>query len=210
MKISWGSSKSPGPVPFCPQVLMEAAVLGEFHYAGVVVLVGIVPIRTKDIAIGRDGDSGRAIEGVRAVSGHAHPAERHQHFAGRAELEHLLPLDRAVRGLGRQAEDRRLVIDVAGPQVSVRVHREAVRISEQPDAKALQQPAGRIELQDWRVGIAALDAGRMPRRHGVEAAVEHPDVTVAVNMHSDDLSPLAAIHAQGKRRPALREPVGTG
>jgi hypothetical protein len=58
--------------------------------------------------------------------------------------------------------------------------------------------------------IAARDAGRVAGRDGVEAAMEHPDIAVARDAHPDDLAPLAAIHALGKRRPLLREAIRIG
>jgi len=70
-------------------------------------------------------------------------------------------------------------------------------------AKALEQFAGGIKLQDRRIGIAAADACGDAGRHGVEAAMEDPNIAVAVDMHPDDFAPTAAIHALGQGRPAF-------
>jgi hypothetical protein len=47
----------------------------------------------------------------------------------------------------------------------------------------------------------------MARRHGVEAALEHPYIALTINAYPDDLSPMASIHGLGKRRPALHETI---
>jgi hypothetical protein len=44
--------------------------------------------------------------------------------------------------------------------------------------------------------------------HGVEAAMEDPNVAVAVDMHPNDLAPTAAIHARGQGRPAFNKAIG--
>jgi hypothetical protein len=56
-------------------------------------------IRHKYIAIGRNGNTGRPIEGIRTIPGHALLAEHHQHLALKTQLEDLLAHDRAVRVL---------------------------------------------------------------------------------------------------------------
>ena len=56
-------------------------------------------IRHKDIAIGRNGNTGRLIEGIRAIPRYTLLAEGHQHLASRTKLEDLLAPDHAVRVL---------------------------------------------------------------------------------------------------------------
>jgi hypothetical protein len=85
-----------------------------------------------------------------------------------------------------------------------------VRIGKHAAAKALEQLAGGIKLQDWRVGLAATDAGGDAGRHGIEAAVEDPNIAVAVDVHTDDLAKTAAIHAVEQRRPAFDKAIGIG
>ena len=51
-----------------------------------------VPVGHEDVAVGSDDHVGGPVERVRAVARDAGLAERHQHFAVRAELEHLLAL----------------------------------------------------------------------------------------------------------------------
>src|SRR5262249_18310270 len=96
------------------------------------------------------------------------------------------------------------------PQIALMVDGETVRIDKHAAAKALEQFAGWIELQDRRIGIAATGPGGDAGRHGVEAAMEDPDIAVAVDMHPDDLTPTAAIHALGQGRPAFDQAIGIG
>ena len=58
--------------------------------------------------------------------------------------------------------------------------------------------------------VAATETGGDAGRHGVEAAMEDPNIAVAVDMHPDDLAPTAAIHALGQGRPAFDEAIGIG
>jgi hypothetical protein len=90
------------------------------------------------------------------------------------------------------------------------VDREPVRINKHAAAKALEQLAGWIKLQDRRIGIPATETGGDAGRYGVEAAMEDPDIAVAVDMHPDDLTPTAAIHALGQGRPAFDKAIGIG
>ena len=110
----------------------------------------------------------------------------------------------------RHAKYSLLVIDIADPQIALMVDREPVRIGKHAAAKALEQLAGWIKLQDRRIGIAATETGGDAGRHGVEAAMEDPNIAVAVDMHADDLAPAAAIHALGQGRPALDKAIGIG
>src|SRR5215475_13086340 len=90
------------------------------------------------------------------------------------------------------------------------VDREPVWIDKHAGAKALEQLAGRIELQDRRIGLAATETGGDAGRHRVEAAMEDPNIAVAVDMHPDDLTPTAAIHTLGQGRPAFDKAIGIG
>ena len=62
-------------------------------------------------------------------------AERHQHLAVGAELEHLVAFAVAAEAVGH-------------PHVAVAVDVQAVREQQQAGAEALQQLAGRIEFED--------------------------------------------------------------
>ena len=187
--------------------LDEAAVLRELHDP----VVSAVAVRHEDVAVGRNRHAGRPTERVRTVPGHAGPADRHQHLARGTQLEHLVAHRLAREGAGRCAgghpEHRLVTVRVGRPQVSLRVDGEAVREGEHPAAQARQQPPGRRELQNRRVG--APDAGGRARGHGVEAAVEDPDVAVGVQLRADQLAPLAAVHLRRQRRPSS-PPAGTG
>src|SRR5215471_18003697 len=90
------------------------------------------------------------------------------------------------------------------------VDREPVWIDKHAAAEALEQPAGWIKLQDRRIGIAATETGGDAGRHRIEAAMEDPNIAVAVDMHPDDLTPTAAIHALGQGRPAFDKAIGIG
>ena len=90
------------------------------------------------------------------------------------------------------------------------VDREPVWIDKHAGAEALEQPAGGIKLQDRRIGFAAAETGGDAGRHGVEAAMEDPDIAVAMDVHPDDLAPTSAIHARGQGRPAFDEAIGIG
>ena len=85
-----------------------------------------------------------------------------------------------------------------------------MRISEQPHAKTPQQLPRRIKFQNRWIRSIPSQTGRMPRRHRIEAAVKHPDVAVAMDMHPDHLAPVPSIHALRNRRPPLRQPVRIG
>ena len=63
------------------------------------------------------------------------------------------------------------------------VDRKPVRIDKHSATKALEQLAGWIKLQDRRIGIAATETGGDAGRHGVEAAMEDPNIAVAVDMY---------------------------
>ena len=188
--------------------LEEPAVAGELQHA----VVGAVPVGDEDVAVGRNGHAGRPVEGIRAAAGHAGFAERHQYLALGAELEDLLAQrgarERAGRGARRHPEHRGVPVRVGRPEVALPVDGEAVGEREHPGAQARQEPSGRIELQDRRVGAA--DARCVARRHGVEAAVEDPDAAVGIELHADELAPAAAVHVRRQGRPVLDQPVRVG
>ena len=126
------------------------------------------------------------------------------------ELQHLLTHHHADRVPGRHAKYHLGVVDVGRPCVPFLIDGESVRIGEKPGAKAFQQPAGGIELQNRRVGWPTIDADRAAGRNGVETAMEDPDVAVARDMHSNDLSPAATVHALRDGRPPLHQPIRIG
>jgi len=190
--------------------LNEAAILGEFEDPAVIGGIAAMAIGNKNIAIGRNRHAGWPIEGIRAAPADAHLAKHHQHVAVLVELENLLSKNDARRIARRHAKYSLLVIDIADPQIALMVDHEPVRIDEHAGAEALEQLAGWIKLQDRRIGIAATETGGDARRHGVEAAMEDPNIAVAVDMHAYDLTPAAAIHALGQGRPALDKAIGIG
>src|SRR5215471_14312583 len=167
-------------------------------------------IGDKNIAIGRHGDTGRTIESIGAAAADAHLAKHHQDFAVLIELEDFLPEHGASGITRRHAEHGVAVINIANPQIAVPVHGKAVRIAKHAHAESLEQLAGGLKLQDWWVGLAATYAGGAAGRHGVETAMENPDVAIAVDMHTDDFAPAAAIHVWGQRRPVLHKAIGIG
>src|SRR5207249_7257920 len=72
------------------------------------------------------------------------------------------------------------------------------------------QAACGIELQNRRVGWPTIDADRAAGRHGVETAMEDPDVAITGDMHSNDLSPAATVHVLRDARPPFHQPIGIG
>src|SRR5262249_43631954 len=156
--------------------LYEAAILGELEDSAVIGGIAAMAIGNKNIAIGRNRHAGRPIEGIRAAPADTHPAKHHQHLAVLVELENLLSKNDARCIPRRHAKYGLLVIDIAHPQISLMVDREPMRIDEHAAAEALEQLAGWIKLQDRRIGIAAAETGGEARRHGVEAAMEDPDI----------------------------------
>src|SRR6266404_2937687 len=145
-------------------------------------------IGDENVAIGRHRDTGRTIESIRAAAAGAHLAKHHQDPAILVELEDFLTKHDAGGVACRHADHGVAVINIADPQIAVSVHGKAVRIAKHAGAESLEQIAGGIELQDWWVGLAATDAGGAAGRHGVETAMENPDVAVAVDMHTDDFA----------------------
>src|SRR5687767_14744674 len=111
----------------------------------------------EDISVGRNRHSCWLIECVWPDPADAWCADRHQHLAGRTDLENLLAHRDTLSVLRRDAEDRFLVISVGCPDVPVLVDSESVRVRKESDAEALQKPARRVELQDRWVGFASIE-----------------------------------------------------
>ncbi len=192
-------------------LLDEASVLVEFHHASIAGRVRLVAIGDEDIAVLADRDAGRPIKHVGAASGHPHLAEHHQHLAVLIELENLLAQLNTIFASGRHAQHGVLIVDIADPDVSVGVvHGERVWIGKHADTEAPEQLAGPIKLQDRWICLAAVDTGGVAWRHCVEAAMEDPDRAVRCHMNANHLTPFAAVHRLGQRRPALDEPVRIG
>ena len=98
----------------------------------------------EDIAVRRDQDGGRLIEGVRAICGDSSLTERHQELAVLTELENLVALSVSpgILPVGP--------FPVRHPDVSIPVHVDPMRTNEHARAKALHQLSRRIELQYGR------------------------------------------------------------
>jgi len=109
---------------------------------------------------------------------HARHAQRHEHVAAGADLDDGLPDRHSSRVLCRYAENRVLVVRVGGPEVPVAIDREAVRVREQPHANAPHERSAWREFEQWRIGVAPVQARGVAARLVVEAAMEHPDVAV--------------------------------
>src|SRR5262245_1421923 len=174
--------------------LDKVAIFRELHHA----VVPAVAVGHEDVAICRDRDPGRRIEGIGTIASNARLAKRHQHLALWTELEYLMSPRGALEGprggLRRHAEHHVVLVCVAGPNVALVIDGEAVRKREDALAEAGQKPAGLVELQDRRVAVAT-DACCRASRHVVEASMEHPDIAFAIDLHPDQLSPLPSVHA---------------
>ena len=107
----------------------------------------------------------------------------HQQLAVLAELVELEAAPRRRRVVAERAA-------VAGPQVAVAVHAEAVGLDDHPLAEA---------LLDLPVGVDVVD-GRLGAEH-------HPRAAGAVGDEADGGPPL---HARPQGRPALDQAVGVG
>src|SRR5713101_1345086 len=147
-------------------------------------------IRHEDVAVGRNRNPGRPVKRIGAIPGDAWRSDPHQYFAGRTDLQDFLSHRDALRVPGGHAEDGLLVVCVGRPDVPVVVEGESVRVGEEPDAEALEQPARRIEFQNRRVGIASIETRGVTIRLVVEAAVKNPNTAVRGDMYPDHLSPL--------------------
>src|SRR2546425_983222 len=136
--------------------------------------------------VGSDDDGGRTIEGILARAGDSGLAQRQQNLTLWAEFENLLAL--AVFALA-----------VSSPHVSVLVHRETVRKDKHSGAKAVHEPAGRIELENGR----QLRAGARVSA----TSVKSPDIASTVNRDANDGAELPSL---GKLRPVLHQVIGIG
>src|SRR5262249_8320204 len=112
--------------------LDEFAGLVEFDDAGIG--VAAVSVADENVAIGRDQNRGRSVEGVRTVACRSGLAEREQDLAVRAELEDLVAL--AVLALG-----------VGDPDVAVAVDKNSVRKPEHSGPETCHQLAGGVEFE---------------------------------------------------------------
>src|SRR4029453_18524272 len=137
-----------------------------------------MPIGNEDVAIEGHRDSGWPVEHVRPVPTHAWRADRHQYLAGRTDFEDLLTQSDAPGIPGGHAEDRLCVIGIGRPDVPVPVDRESVRVREESHPEASEKPSRWIELQNGRVGLAAIETGGVALRHIVETTVKNPNVPV--------------------------------
>ena len=92
-----------------------------------------MPVGHENISVRRHIHCGRRVEFVWPIAGDAGLAERHEHFAVGAELEHLLALAGSAHAVGH-------------PDIADAVDMQAVWQNEHAGAKAFHQLAGRIEL----------------------------------------------------------------
>ena len=164
-----------------------------------------MPVSHEDVAIGRNGDAGRLVEGVRAIALDSLLAERHQNLARRTHLEDLMAPHQAALILGGQAEHRLVRISVADPHVALGVDGKSVREREHAAAEAGQKFSSRVEFQNRRLRAAHARGGA--GGFGVEAPMKDPDVALGIDIGPDQLSPPAAVHVLRNRRPVLDQPV---
>ena len=148
-----------------------------------VIGVPAMAVADKNVAIGRNHDAACAVEEALGVAGHALVAERHQHLAFRAELDHDAALAVPDPIVGRP--DIAFIIDI-----------EAMRLDEHIGAEAPHELAGRIELLDR---VAAVRG----------TAVEHPDA-LAVAMVELDFDGPAKLAALRKLQPVVLHLVRIG
>src|ERR1700722_4134441 len=136
-----------------------------------------MPVGYEDVAVLRNGHAGRAIERIVTRTRNASLSERHEDFPLTAELENLLAL--AV-----------FALSIGNPDVALGIYRQPVSLHEHPGAKAFQELARSVELEDS--GIAAM---------------EHPDVAMCIRRNGDHLPPL---YARRELRPILDGAVRIG
>jgi len=142
--------------------LEELAVCIEFHDASIVGGFLAVAVGYEDVAIRSNGDFGGLIKGIETRASNASLSESQQDLTVVVELEDLLPL--AV-----------LYSVVGNPEMAVVVYGDFVRTYEQSLAKALQELAGGIELQNGiERRLSAVGAARTVR----SAAIDGPDVAI--------------------------------
>ena len=121
-----------------------------------------------DVAVRRHCACGRRDERVPAGLRDASLTQRQEQFAVRAELEELI----APAGLRRIVSERAAV---AGPQVAILVHAEAMRLHEHSLPEGLDCLAGGIQLDDWRVrAMVQPHPSRTVRNDPDGRAPQHP------------------------------------
>src|ERR1700680_261933 len=162
----------------------------------------------KDITVGRNGNTGRLIESIRAIPRYSGLAEGHQHLARWTQLEDLVAPGHTVRVLSGYTEYRFVCICVARPPVSLPINSKPMGKREHPRAKARQKFARRIKFQNWR--LRAADAGGGAGGHDIETSMKDPDVAFGIDICPDQLSPLTAIHVLRKHRPVLHQSIRIG
>ncbi len=188
----------------------ELPVARILHDARALRLVAGMTVGDEDVAVGRNGDARRLVERILSRSANTRRADRHQYFSRRAHLEHLLAHRHALRVLRGHAEDRLFIVGVGHPEIAVRVDGESVRMREEPDAQGLHEFPRRIELQNRRVGVAAIEARGVSVGLVVETAMKHPDMPVRRRVHPDHLAPfvpLRPFHRRGERGPVGVETI---
>src|SRR5262252_1828063 len=124
--------------------LDEFAGLVEFDDAGIG--VAAVSVADENVAIGRDQNRGRSVEGVWTVACRSGLAEREQDLAVGAELENLMAF--AVLALG-----------VGNPDVAVAVDKNSVRKHEHSGTETFHQVSGSVELEHGSEIRAAAGVG---------------------------------------------------
>ena len=136
-----------------------------------------MPVGDEDVAVRRDQNIGRRIEGVGTVARHTSLAQRHQDLAVGTELVDLMTLGALAPAVG-------------DPHIAIPVDVEAVGKDKHPGAEAFRHVTGWIDLEDWRhVRAVAARAA---------AALEHPDaLAVAIDIDADRLSPFAPVWKLG-------------
>src|SRR5215472_10757904 len=115
--------------------LDEFSVLRELHDARVRLLS--VSVGDEDVAIGRDQDVGRPIEGLGPFARDPRLAQRHQHLSIGAELDDRVALAVAASAVGH-------------PDVAIPVREQAVRPIDHAGTEARHQLARGVELLDRR------------------------------------------------------------
>src|SRR5262249_47026575 len=162
MARAWGTSNSPCPLPALPQALVNFPSFENFTMRA---FVFSPSVRDEDVAIGRDQDIGRPIEGVGPVARDPGLAQRHQHLSIGTELDDRVALAVAAPAVG-------------DPDVAIPVREQAVRPIDHAGAEARHQLAGGVELLDRR-DIRAL-AGLCA------APIKHPDAgAISIDVDSD-------------------------
>jgi len=146
-----------------------------------------VSVGDEDVAIGRDQDIGRPIEGLGPLARDSGLAQRHQHLSIGAELDDRVALAVAASAVGH-------------PNVAIPIREQAVRPIDHAGAEACHQLARGVELLDRR-DIRAL-AGLCA------APIKHPDAgSISIDVDSDRLPPHTAFR---KLRPIPFCAIGIG